>query len=256
MPGFANAIRPAVLILSLVWCFQVGLTQRELTTPVLSRLMLGIVSVASFAQVLPWADAHHIFWAISPAIGLLVPVLLVSTRREIMPWAAACVLGALYAGAFFYSARIASFRLRGTEANGMRYVRLEEPAVLAGISVLEPEAKQWAQVTKVVKDYVAGHPNGTALVSGIFPLYATLVPNLKNAGMHFTFVDQYPREVWFAEWPKFIEATEPLVFVMNDTLPTHLRELLLRRHYAIALALPALKMEVFAPGVGSGGAAN
>jgi hypothetical protein len=161
-------------------------------------------------QYFPAFSPQHIFWSLTPGVGMAVYVAWRASGERTLP--TALVVAALVAP--LVAQNVGHARAKLAEP----YVRLEGTGVLDGMRVHPVEAADWQRLMVAVRAVVRERPDAPLLVEGRDALFATLVTNRRNPGPFY--VDwRIPGLDLAPERAKFISAERPLIFQQQTALP-------------------------------------
>jgi hypothetical protein len=169
----------------------------------------GLVALGSYMQFYPIYEPRHIFWAVSPGMGVfLFYVLRMARGRR--------VLVALALGTLLVPLGVAKFQLAHTKL-AAEYVQIDDCPVLRGMSISPPVADLWRTAWHAIEGYCREHPDTAIVVYGVRPLFATFVPNLTNAHPFYIYASNYPVPPdLFPRREAFIRRFKPLVVTEGE----------------------------------------
>ncbi len=196
---------PSAIVFAMVAALiAAGMTARRsnLDDRTVMRVCAILVCLASWLQMYPVDDLWHVFWALSPALGIVIETAWIWSRGRMAAVALALVLLLHPYGIAMVTA--------GWKRLSTPYVRLTVPPVLAGMRLPPDAAASWTRLGETIGDYVATHPRAAMLVEGRDALYATLVPNLENPTPFYVVWDGFGD--FSAARARFVLTKRPLVF--------------------------------------------
>ena len=173
--------------------------------------LTGAVAIASWAQFYPVPCPRHGFWAVGPMLACLVWLLTTVSRKRERPgrpfaWrsAGAVLVVLVLSRAFVWGAVHVSRSRPGAP------VRLEEPAVLRGISVQRPRAGHIASFVDAVRRALDRTPGRRILLWG-------------GDGMPLLYFPEatYPPPL-FIVWPPMIEIVPDMLATRLALIAEHL----------------------------------
>jgi hypothetical protein len=205
IPVFTLLATAAALVLSLLRWRRV----REAAGTLLPGFVCGLVALASWMQYYPLFDHRHVFWAVSPGIGVFLFYVLRMLRGRVLPLSIA--LGTLLVPLAVEKVNLARKNLTA------EYVHFDDWPVLRGMSIPVEEKDQWASVLEALRQYTHEHPDATMVIYGTKAIYATLVPNLTNADPYYIYFQNHtiPPGL-FAHREAFIRKVHPLIFTEDS----------------------------------------
>jgi hypothetical protein len=145
-----------------------------------SRRLAGAVALpalASWSQYFPTTDPQHVFWASSPAVGLLVFAMFrLAGRRRVPVVVMLCLLLAPLTAVKI---------LEGRAKYGQPYVTIKGVPVLAGMRVLPHLEQEYQRVYAAIRDYEGRGRHVPIAIVGSNSLIATFALNLDNPQPYF-----------------------------------------------------------------------
>lgn len=175
-----------------------------------------LVGLASWLQYFPVPDARHVFWAMTPAVGVVVLAAWeASGRRTVL------TMGVLVALLLPTAIRRVG---EAREKLSAPWAAIEGVPRLAGMRAAPKEASEWARLGGALAGQLGRRPDVPMLVDGRDALYATLVDALDNPGPFYV-EWQLPGMDLLPQRSAFLDRRHPLVFLQWPPQQALAREL-------------------------------
>jgi hypothetical protein len=254
--GGWTALLPCAVFLQASLSAKAAVTGRKSprTTEYYLVSALAVVGLGSLLQYYPVPDSMHIYWSLGPVYGLFAYLFWRSTG-----WPALVVSGVLAAAfcpALFVKVRSVQ------QAWARPLVTLSRPAVLRGMQVPLPQARNMEQITNLVEKVMHHQRDISSALIGNNALYLCFTDNKTNVSPYFVtwpgLADQAANQTRWAN----IQSQRPMLF-LHKARWGEVANFYKRSHYLPLLYLPDEALEVAVPqeladamGLGAYGAAK
>jgi hypothetical protein len=159
-------------------------------------------------QVYPVPCAGHIFWAISPGLGVFIYLCWKWSRLE--AWRCSLTLLLLLLPAGFEKYQLARLKLLQSS------VTLQSPALLNGMRVDPQQARALQRVDDMMQKLLASNPDQSVLLYGDNALYLTWFKNGENPSPYYIrWVDLLDRSERLKR-AAFIQRKQPVLLFQNN----------------------------------------
>jgi hypothetical protein len=202
--GWVSAVPIGVCAFFLFQLAKLIYQRRQMDPMKLAAISACSICLASWLQYFPVTCVRHVFWGISPAIGIFVYAVYELSGRK----AALVLLGLI---CFLSPFGLQKLQMAQTSF-AQPASRLTGLPVLEGMNVSPAEAEDWQKLIQALSAYTQENPKMTLLLEGSDPLYAALLPNLQNPGPFFMYWGiPIPDEI--ERRTRFIDEYQPLLFI-------------------------------------------
>jgi len=137
-------------------------------------LALVFVSLASWMQYYPIPCTRHVFWAATPMVGLAVYFTYDLLSRNVRRFGAVLALFVIFA---FFGYDMISRAMEGIEKSNQKFVSFKKPNILAGMKLTEGGYKYYAEIQRIMDEYLKAHPGSEVISIGQDALYLTFRHN-------------------------------------------------------------------------------
>ena len=191
--------------------------------PTLAGIGVVLPALSAWQQYVPVADYRHLFWGMSPALGICLYALYVLAGRRSLPVA---LLVLLLVGPLWHSRWQ---QARAKLAEPMRPIR--GVPLLAGMRDLDSHSTELERLAHTIQDWNVGHPGTAIVLMGRQGLVAALAPDRSNYWPIYLPREAFPvttEETVARE--RFIAARRPLIWV-DFVTPDEFEAILTRYGY-------------------------
>ena len=200
---------------------------------------LTALVIGSCVQVYPVPCAGHIFWAISPCLGVFIYLFWKWSRLD--AWSCSLTLVLLLIPAGFEKYQLARLKLLQPS------VTLQSPALLKGMQVDPQQALALQRVDAVMQKLLAANPDQSVLLYGDNALYLTWFKNGENPSPYYIrWVDMLNRSERLKR-AAFIERKQPVLLFQNNIKEVELGKFMNIMNYRIIFKEPSLQLWIALP---------
>jgi hypothetical protein len=230
---------PTLLLAIVCW----GLARARSAGPADERdtlaVALGLTGLASWLQYYPVECSHHVFWAMSPAIGFAVFALWKLGGYRTTP--VALLVGVLLLPLAATQVQSARLKLR------LPLATVTGVPVLAGMRAPAPMVTDLERVYAAVTAYGREAPLPPMMLEGDDPLLGTFVEDLRNPSPYFVL---WARRGGSAETPetrpRFVQQQHPLIMVQPWS-PRAAKRFAWLYRYLLLVEAPSLRSAILRP---------
>ncbi|MBI4402637.1 MAG: hypothetical protein HY537_00660 [Deltaproteobacteria bacterium] len=207
------------------------------STPMLISAVF--VSVASLLQYMPQRCDHHIFWALTPVVGLFVYLVWQYTKIQ-SRW---IVIGFL----LFLGPIIVDRLILAQNKLSIPYVTLSKPSVLRGLHVTGEET-QWQDFGEAIEEQYKKHSTQSILLMGwhhVAGASGKSYPRIAPIFAYDKFYSPDPRR-WESIWAASVKTARPLI-VTELEREELVEKFLTKANYCSSAKFEKLGIELFVP---------
>jgi hypothetical protein len=199
---------------------------------------LAALSLGSLVQYYPLADPWHVLWALAPTFGLVVFGL---WRWSGWP-APAVALGLIAAFLPAVGQKVQS----ATRAPLQPLVTLHAPAVLRGMIVPAPQARNYHLIASALQPVLAHRPDLPCALIGNDALFLCFVSNFANPSPYYVTWRNLSGETDKQQRWDYIQRVRPLM-ILHRAQWDAVNDFYHRSHYLPLLYLPDEALEIAVP---------
>jgi len=230
------AMHPIWLILPLVcivFFIKIYLLLKKSPENLKNLYLLGVslICIFSFLQYFPIYDPSHIYWAITPAVGLFAYVLLSFKLQARVKNIKTYSLKQNLLTFFFFGITLitifsifseAKLGINGVvEKNKKFNYKIARPSVLQGMRMDKKDADFYQDVSQNIDSYLAKNTRKKFVVFDFDALYSVFANNQENIDSFYANYSGYTSGVYSYEkdFRIYVKNKKPLIFLHTDYLP-------------------------------------
>jgi len=197
----------------------------------LSLLGVSLICIFSFFQYFPIYDPSHIYWAITPAVGLFAYVLFsFNLHKRVKNIKLYSLKQNLLTVFFFGIALITVFSIISevklgingvVEKNKKFNIKIVKPEILRGMRIDQKDAYFYSDVSQNISSYLEENQEKKFVVYDADALYAAFTNNQQNIDSFYVTNAGYTSGVYSYEkdFYIYVKNKKPLIFLHTDYLP-------------------------------------